>query len=161
MVRYAFPCKIVEDYEEGEGFVVTFPDVPEAITGAETWEKALEMAEDALGVALGMYVANHQDVPMPGPVFDGATLVPVPLVVAAKLALYTAMRDKGLTNVALAERLGVSETAIRRLVDPGHRSHIDHVQNALHKIGYSAAIDCQPLRSNDMNELWVGLTPSF
>ena len=161
MVRYAFPCDIVEDYDEGEGFVVTFPDVPEAITGAETWEKALEMAEDALGVALGMYVANHQDVPMPGPVFDGATLVPVPLVVAAKLALYTAMRDKGLTNVALAERLGVSETAIRRLVDPGHRSHIDHVQNALHKIGYSVAVDCQPLRSNGMNTAQENLAGRF
>ena len=151
MMRYAFPCNIVEDHEEGEGFVVTFPDVPEAITGADTWEKALEMAEDALGVALGMYVANHRDVPMPSPVLDGATPVSVPLVVAAKLALYTAMRDKGLTNVALAERLGVSETAIRRLVDPGHRSHIDHVQSALQKIGYSLVIDYQPLKSNDLN----------
>ena len=161
MVRYAFPCNIAEDYEEGEGFVVTFPDVPEAITGVETWEKALEMAEDALGVALGMYVANHQDVPMPGPVLDGATVVPVPLVVAAKLALYTAMRDKGLTNVALADRLGVSETAIRRLVDPEHRSHIDHVQNALHKIGYSLAVDVQPLRSNDMNPAEENLAGRF
>ena len=52
-MRYAFPCDIVRDEEEEmatgrEAYVVTFPDVPEAITGGWTWEGALEMAEDAL-----------------------------------------------------------------------------------------------------------------
>ena len=55
-MRYAYPCIMTLDEEEGEGFVVTFPDVPEAITGGKTREQALMMAQDGLAVALGMYV---------------------------------------------------------------------------------------------------------
>ena len=40
-MRYAFPCMIVPDEEEREAtgreaYVVTFPDVPEAITGGDS-----------------------------------------------------------------------------------------------------------------------------
>ncbi len=36
-----------------EAYVVTFPDIPEAITGGDSWDEALAMAEDGLGLALG------------------------------------------------------------------------------------------------------------
>ena len=39
-MRYVYPCILTPDDEEGEGFVVTFPDVPEAITGGKTREEA-------------------------------------------------------------------------------------------------------------------------
>ena len=55
-------------------------------------------------------------------------MVAVPLVVAAKLALYTAMREQGLTKVALARLMGLSEGAVRKLLNPGHRSHIRQVR---------------------------------
>ena len=31
---YVYPCDLTPDIEESEGYVVTFPGVPEAITGA-------------------------------------------------------------------------------------------------------------------------------
>ncbi|MDE0110344.1 MAG: hypothetical protein OXN96_21270 [Bryobacterales bacterium] len=49
-MRYAYPCRI--DCHEGDEFVVGFPDVPEAITGANDRADALELAEDALLAAL-------------------------------------------------------------------------------------------------------------
>ena len=56
---------------------------------------------------------------MPSPATAGQELVAVPPIVAAKLALYTAMRAQGITKVALAARLGLSESAVRKLVNPG------------------------------------------
>ena len=122
-MRYAFPCNIVRDDEEEratgrEAYNVTFPDIPEAITCGWSWEEALEMAEDCLGVSLSFYVDRREDIPRPSPLVDGQVLIPVPLIVAAKLTLYTAMRRQGITNVALAARLGVQENAVRRLVNP-------------------------------------------
>lgn len=145
-MRYAFPCNIVLDEEEErltgrEAYNVTFPDIPEAITCGWSWEEALEMAEDCLGVALSFYVDRRDDVPSPSPVADGQVLVPVPLIVAAKLTLYTAMRREGITNVALAARLGVQENAVRRLVNPSHRSHISQVEKALRAVGRSLVVE--------------------
>ena len=60
---------------------------------------------------------------------------PVPAVVAAKLALYSAMRAQRITKVALADKLGVSESAVRKLTNPDHRSHVSQVQKALRALG--------------------------
>ena len=58
-------------------------------------------------------------------------LVPVPPVVAAKLALCSAMTEQHISKVELGRRLGVSEAAVRRLANPDHRSHMSQVQRAL------------------------------
>ena len=105
-MRYAYPCILSPDEEEGEGFVVTFPDVPEAITGGKTREEALMMAQDGLAVALGMYVKSRQEIPVPSGVAPGQVLVAVPPIVAAKLALYSAMRSQGSPTSLLLPRWG-------------------------------------------------------
>ena len=157
-MRYAFPCDIVRDEEEAretgrEAYNVTFPDVPETITCGWSWEEALEMAEDGLGVALSMYVDNREDIPFPSALAEGQVLIPVPLIVAAKLTLYTAMREQGLTNVALAARLGLSEGAVRRLVNPLHRSHISQVEKALKAVGRSLVVEDRPAYAPQPKEL--------
>ena len=130
---YAYPCQLTPD-EDG-GLVVTFPDVPEAITAGKDSAEALAMAEDALATALAAYVHEKWDIPAPSEVADGRVSVPVPTVVAAKLALYSAMRAQRITKVALADRLGVSESAVRKLTNPDHRSHVSQVQRALRAVG--------------------------
>ena len=125
-MRYAYPCSIRRDEEEAcatgrEAYTVTFPDVYGANTGGWSWQEALDLAKDCLGVGLGMYVTARQDIPAPSPLAEGQLLIAVAPIVAAKLALDTAMREQGVTNVALARRLGVQENAVRRLLDPGHR----------------------------------------
>ena len=145
-MRYAYPCIIVRDEEEErasgrEAYIVTFPDVHGANTGGWSWEEALEMAKDCLGVALGMYVKAREDIPTPSPLAKGQVLISVAPIVAAKLALYAAMREQGVTNVALAARLGLQENAVRRLLDPGHRSHITSVEKALEAVGRSLVVE--------------------
>ncbi len=145
-MRYAYPCNIVSDEEEKQAtgrqaYNVTFPDVYGASTGGWSWEEALEMAQDCLGVALGMYVKDREDIPTPSPLKEGQLLISVDPVIAAKLALYTAMREHGISNVALASRLGLQENAVRRLIDPGHRSHISSVEKALKAVGRSLVLE--------------------
>ena len=138
-MRYVYPCVLTPE-DEG-GFFVSFPDVPGALTCGDDRDGALEMAEDALAVALGGYVREQWDIPSPGPGADGQEMVAVPPVVAGKLALYTAMREQGVTNVALAERLGLSESAVRKLLNPDHRSHISGVIKALRAVGRNLVIE--------------------
>ena len=102
------------------------------------------MAEDGLGVALSFYVDKREGIPVPSQLREGQVLIPVPLIVAAKLTLYTAMREQRLTNVALAARLGLSEGAVRRLVNPLHRSHISQVEKALKAVGRSLVVEDRP-----------------
>lgn len=145
-MRYAYPCDIRRDEEEArasgrEAYVVTFPDVYGANTGGWSWQEALDLAKDCLGVALGMYVKARQDIPAPSPPAGGQVLIAVPPILAAKLALYTAMREQGVTSVALARRLGLQENAVRRLLDTGHRSHVSSVERALQVLGRSLVVE--------------------
>ena len=137
---YAYPCQLTRDEDDG-GLVATFPDVPEAITGGRGRSEALAMAEDALATALAGYVHEKWDIPAPSAVADGQVSVPVPTVIAAKLALYTAMRAQRITKVELAGRLGVTESAVRKLTNPDHRSHISQVQRALRAVGRSMRVE--------------------
>ena len=135
---YAYPCALIPD-EDGS-LLASFPDVPEAITAGRDRDEALAMAEDALATALAGYVHAKWDIPAPSEAVDGQELVPVPTVVAAKLGLYSAMKAQRITKVELAGRLGVSESAVRKLADPGHRSHVNQVQKALRAVGCSLKV---------------------
>ncbi len=140
-MQYAYPCEVIGNEDDGEGFTLNFPDVYGANTGGWTREEALEMAGDCLGVALSGYVKCHEDIPVPSPAKKGQVLIAVSPIVAAKLSLYTAMREQGITKVELAARLGVYESAARRIVDPRHRSHISQVEKALRAVGRSLIVE--------------------
>ena len=139
-MRYTYPCNLTPDEEDG-GFNVTFPDVPEAHTCGDDRAEALEMAEDALVVALCAYVDNDEDIPVPGTAEDGQVMVAVPPIVAAKLALYTAMRKQGITADELADRLSLGESAVHKLLDPDYGSHLTQVEKALRAVGRSLVIE--------------------
>lgn len=138
-MRYVYPC--ILHPEEGGGFWVSFPDVPGALTGGDTREKALEMAEDALHAAMGGYVHLGRKIPIPSSVTDGQYPIALPPVVAAKLALYTAMREQGISQSELANRLGVKESAITKLLDPDYGSHMTQVMNALKAVGRTLVVE--------------------
>jgi antitoxin HicB len=134
-MRYVYPATIEQD-EDGQ-FIVSFRDVAEALTSGETLDEALTEAVDCLVVTLDGYVDDRRPRPIPRPSRSrpGEHAIAVPPLIAAKLALHDAIRNAGVTSTALAERLGVSEPAARRLLDLGHRSRIEDVQTALAKLG--------------------------
>ena len=151
-MRYVYPCNITPDAEEGEGFIVRFPDVPAAITGDTTFEESLFLAEDALLAALSIYVYQQKDVPIPSTATDGQELVAVPPIAAAKLALYTAMREQDISTLELGEQLELNEAAVAKLIDPDRYSHITQVMKALKAVGRSIVIEDREISAPQRQE---------
>ena len=54
---------------------------------------------------------------------------------AAKAALYLAMRGAGITNVNLARKLGCDEKEVRRMLDPRHPTKLPRIKEALDILG--------------------------
>ncbi len=140
-MRFVYPCEIIGNEYDGEGFVVEFPDVYGATTGGWSWEEARENAEDALVAALGSYYYLNEDIPLPSAVKEGQQPIALRPVAAAKVALNTAMRKQGMTKVALADKLGVTESAVRKLCNPDHHSHMSTIERALKVVGLSLVIE--------------------
>jgi len=76
--------------DEG-GFVVTFRDIPEAITQGDTEAEAMEMAEDVLVSSMDFYFDDGRPVPPPSKAQSGERLVELPASVAAKVLLKNEM----------------------------------------------------------------------
>jgi len=119
--------------EEG-GFVVTFPDVPEAITQGDDEAEALMAARDALETALAMYVAAREDLPSPSAP-KGRPIVSPSALACAKLAVYQAMREQGIGKADLARRLGWHLPQVDRVLDLDHASRLDQIEAALAALG--------------------------
>ncbi len=140
-MRYAYPFEVCGSEQDGAGFVVIFPDVPEAITGGFTPEKAVSRAEDCLTAALGGYVELNWNIPTPSPVQAGQELVALPPLVAAKLSIYTAMRQQGISQTELAQQLALSDQAVRQLLTPERHSPWSQVTRALALLGRQLVVE--------------------
>jgi antitoxin HicB len=139
-----YPARFVRDKETG-GFVVTFPDVGEAITEGESLEEAMRSAEEALELALTFYVEASKDLPEPGPLKRGMRMVSVPPLSEAKFILYEALRSAGIKKIELARRLGCSPSQVDRLLDLQHKSKLDQLQAAFAALGKRLSIHVQDL----------------
>lgn len=128
----AWPVNLTEA-EEG-GLIVNFPDMPQGWSQGETREDALNCAADLLEEMVLGAMAHSEDVPPPSPA-DGRPLVALPALTAAKLEVYRAMRDAGLSKSALAARLGWQPSQVTRLFDGHHASRLDQVEAALSALG--------------------------
>lgn len=124
-------------FEPGDrrGIVVTFPDVPEAITQGDDPTDARAQAEEALGLALLSYPARGLTLPKARTKTRGVTMVSVAPDVAAKLALIEAFAAAKITKSQFAERLRKDEKEIRRLLDPKHPTKLASLTAALLILG--------------------------
>lgn len=124
-------------FEPGDAsrVVVTFPDLPEAVTQGDDEADARAMAEEVLGLALLARLEHGK--PLPEPRARGSDLVDVGVdpTVAAKLAVIEAFRASGLTQATLAERLGKDPREVRRILDPNHATKLPAIDDALRAMG--------------------------
>lgn len=115
--------------------LVTFPDVPEAITfGADT-DEALIYAVDALESALSFYVDDRKPLPIPSKPKRGQKTVRPSALECAKLGVYQAMMEQGIRKAELARRLGWHMPQVDRLFDLKHASRLDQIEAAARALG--------------------------
>jgi antitoxin HicB len=124
----------LEPAKEG-GFVVTFPDIPEAITQGDTEQAAVEMATDALITAMDFYFEDDRAVPMPSPVRKGLVPVALPPSVWAKVLLLNEMLAQGVSPAELARRMNARPQEITRVTNLEHPTKIDTLDQAFHALG--------------------------
>lgn len=133
MMEYVFPALIEADPDGG--YLVTFPDVPEAITAGETLAEARSNAVEALGLALRGVLTMDRSLPSTRSTKPGLIDIAVDPTTALKLAVVEAFNESGLTKSELARRLGRVETEARRILDPDHPTKLPLLQEALAVLG--------------------------
>ena len=131
MLRY--PVRF-EPAEEG-GFVITFRDIPEAITQADSLDEARVMAADALLTAMDFYFEDKRPVPAPSKVQKGEELIALPASVSAKILLLNEMLAQKVTPSELARRLSTRPQDVNRIVNLGHATKIDTIAEAFEALG--------------------------
>ena len=139
---YAYPARL-KRYPGT--IIVTFPDLPEAITEGKDRAEAFVQASDCLDVALLFRLKDEKEVPEPSAPKRGEVVVPASPQVAGKVAFALAFRESGLSRVALAKRLGWAESEVRRLLDPNHRTKLDRIDIALRALGRRLVISDETL----------------
>lgn len=86
------------------GFVVTFPDIPEAMTQGDSYDEAMKMANDVLESALDFYFEDERPVPAPSTVKKGQHFVELNPTISAKVLLLNEMILKRIRLADLARR---------------------------------------------------------
>lgn len=123
------------DKDPGGGYVVTFRDIPEALTQGETLEEARQAAADALLTAMDFYFEDQRPVPQPSAKQAGEELVSLPTSAVAKIALLNEMCKKKIRPADLARAMGVKPQEVTRILDLSHTTKIDTIARALEAIG--------------------------
>lgn len=134
MQQLSYPAKFSP---EPKGvYTVTFPDLSEAITSGTDLDDALTQSVDCPACALAGRRKDGKEIPRPSRARKGSGVhwIEVPLKLAPKVALYMALRES-INNTQLARKLGVTETVVRRMLNPHHDTKPENLQAALEALG--------------------------
>ena len=132
METFAYPAQI---QKERDGYVVSFRDIPEALTSGANKKEAIEMAADALATAMQFYFEDRRPVPLPSKAKKGEETVELPASVAVKVLLLNEMLKERMTPSKLARKLDTSPQTVTRIVDLHHATKIDTLAEAFKAMG--------------------------
>lgn len=132
MMRYEYPADLEA---HPETVLVSFPDLPEAVTEGADRRAALVEALGCVDAAILFRLKEGAELPAPSALRRGQVMIAASPQVAAKAAFLRAFIDSGLTRVALAERIGLGENEVRRMLDPEHGTKIDRLNVGMKALG--------------------------
>lgn len=140
-MKIAYAARFEAD-EDGR-VLVTFRDLPEAATDGADMDEARREAADLLDSALMFRMKYREDIPAPSKVRKAEQLVAPDAAVAMKVALYIAMRERGISIAELARRLGVDYREAQRIMNPHHATRTARMNEAIEATGSHAVIELQ------------------
>ncbi len=121
--------------------IAEVPDVPGTATVGADRAEALERVGGALIAMLSAMIEDRESIPPPSRARKGQSVVSLPPLIAAKLAIYRAMRNRRMNQGELAARLGSNARQVRRLLDLHHNSRLDQLESALRVLGKRLVLD--------------------
>ncbi|WP_330925295.1 type II toxin-antitoxin system HicB family antitoxin [Candidatus Sororendozoicomonas aggregata] len=120
--------------QDDNTYMVSFPDIPEALTCGDTYEEALSNAAGALLTAFDFYFEDQR--PIPEPFFSGkGESIPVPVSVWAKVLVLNAIVESGLSQSKLARLVGISKQEMQRVINLHHNTKIDRLAELMTAMG--------------------------
>ena len=100
---FSYPAKVVKD---GDFRVVSFRDIPEALTQADKNEDLNFWAEDALKTAIEMYMEDGDVIPSASKAKKGEVVIDLPPSFVAKIILHNAMVENRYRQADIAKSMG-------------------------------------------------------
>nr|WP_250533329.1 type II toxin-antitoxin system HicB family antitoxin [Caballeronia sp. AZ10_KS36] len=128
------------ELDTNNSYLVTFPDIPEAVSVGDDEAEALLNALDALESAIEMYFDEKRELPPPSKPRKGQAVVRLPALVVSKVLLANEMVRQGVRKSELARRLNVHMPQVDRLLNPRHPSKLDAIEAALKSLGKRLSI---------------------
>lgn len=124
-----FPLQIIQD---GNGHLVTCPDLPEVTTDGDTIAEAITNGTDAIEEALAGRLDDFE--PIPRPTAANYTAA-ISSLIGLKVLLFWELEAAGINRAELARRLGWSRTQVDRLFLPRHATRLDQFDAAFAAFG--------------------------
>jgi antitoxin HicB len=121
--------------ENDGGYIVTFRDLPEAITQGDSISECLKEAVDCLEEAIAARIDDHRVIPQPSSPLEEEYLVDLPLTMVFKVLVYLAFKEANINKAQLARQLNLDEKEIRRILNPRHSTKLATMESVLLALG--------------------------
>ena len=108
---FSYPVKM--ERATNNTYLVTFPDIPEAVSVGDDEDEALLNALDALESAIEIYFDEKREVPLPSKAKKGQSVVKLPALVVSKVLLANEMIRQGNQEIGAGPSAGCSYAAGR------------------------------------------------
>lgn len=122
------------------GFIVSFRDIPEALTEGWSIPNALEYAQDVLIAAAEDYVKEGLVFPEPTAKQDGDYMIELPFTVVIKMRLLEIMLKQKIRPADLARRMGIKPQKVTRILDFCHATRLDTLDKAFKALNMTLTV---------------------
>ncbi len=130
MSNFVFPVQLTPDIDDG-GYVVTFRDLPEAITQGDSITECLAEAIDCLEEAIAARIDDNLEIPPASSPIEGEYLVELPLAMVFKALVYLALKETKMNKTQLARKVNIDELEITRILDPRYPTQLSTIEQVL------------------------------
>ena len=131
-VSFSYPVKVERD---GDVFVLSFRDIPEALGQASSKSEVISEALDVLEIVLGYYFKDGTPIPSASSRRKGELVVDIPLSLASKIILHNTMIKNKVRPADLAKRMDIPTSEVARITSPRYKTKIDTMASAVSASG--------------------------
>jgi antitoxin HicB len=131
-----YPAKIVAD---GDGYVVSFRDLPNVFTEADTYEEALFNAQEVLDILLAEMTKDEVAIQSPSACRKNEVLITVSPEVAVPVLLHKLRLMKNYTMTDVARSMGVSYQNYQQ-IEAGKNLTLKSLKRAASALGATVEI---------------------
>ena len=134
-----YPVTITQD---GSRYRVECRDLPKMHTAGDSLDDALSEARDAIETTLMLYIDEQRTIPMPSPKRADEYEVYISSLATAKVLLWNAFKQQGITKSELGKRIGIDLKGIEYLFDLMHHTKMERIDAAFEALGKRLEISC-------------------